>query len=287
MRWELLFERPGARGWSVNIGPFAFPVAPLILFLSIAIAVVVARLVGRDAREAESAVLVMAAVGLVVARLSFVGHYLPACSDNWLKMLDFRDLGFDRVPGVVAGALVLLWIVMRRAHLRHATLVAAVVGVASWSVATAAAGTAKASELLPAVNVTDTKGEVQSLARNDGKPLVVNLWTSWCAPCRGEMPVLAEAQRNFPGVDVVFANQGESLEAVNGFLKTQALSLHNLVLDPSLAVARATGARAFPTTLFYDENGKLLAAHLGPFSRATFQQALETLYPSAAAGASR
>jgi thiol-disulfide isomerase/thioredoxin len=271
----------------MNLGPYAFPVAPLILFLSIAIAVVVAGLVGRGAREAESAVLVTAAVGLVVARLSFVAHYLPAYRGNWLHMLDFRDLGFDLMPGVAAGALALVWIAFRRVHLRRATLVAAVAGVASWSFATAAAGTAKASEVLPAVSVVDLNGNMQSLARHDGKPLVVNLWASWCGPCRGEMPVLAEAQRNFPGVDVVFANQGESRDTVNGFVEAQALSLHNLVLDPSLAVARATGARAFPTTLFYDESGKLLAAHLGPFSRATFQQALETLYPSAAGLGSR
>jgi hypothetical protein len=57
--------------------------------------------------------------------------------------------------------------------------------------------------------------------------------------------------------------------------------LQNLVLDPSLAVARAVGARAYPTTLFYDGKGKLLAVHLGPFSQATFQNALETLYPPA------
>jgi thiol-disulfide isomerase/thioredoxin len=218
-------------------------------------------------------------VGLVVARLSFVAHYLPAYKGDVLKMLDFRDLGFDLLPGVVAGALVLLWVVTRRARLRRAAIFAVLAGSFTWGVATAVAATGSESSYLPAVSVVDLNGKLQSLARHDGKPLVVNLWASWCAPCRREMPVLAQVQADVPSVDLEFVNQGESPATVNDFLASQGLSLRNLELDPSLAVARAVGARAFPTTLFYDGTGKLLAVHLGPFSRATFQSALETLYP--------
>jgi thiol-disulfide isomerase/thioredoxin len=265
----------------MNIGPFSFPVAPLILLVSVAIAVLVARFAGRGTPHAERVVVNSVIVGLVVSRLSFVAHYLPAYKGDVLKMLDFRDLGFDLLPGVVAGALLLLWVVMRRVQSRRAAILAALAGVFSWSIATAFAGTGSESASLPAVSVVDMNGKLQTLARNDGKPLVVNLWASWCAPCRSEMPVLAQAQREFVGVDVAFVNQGESRATVSDFVTTQGISLQNLVLDPSLAVARAVGARAYPTTLFYDGKGKLLAVHLGPFSQATFQNALETLYPPA------
>jgi thiol-disulfide isomerase/thioredoxin len=107
---------------------------------------------------------------------------------------------------------------------------AALAGVFSWSIATAFAGTGSESASLPAVNVVDVNGQLQTLARNDGKPLVVNLWASWCAPCRSEMPVLAQAQREFAGVDVAFVNQGESRAAVSDFVTTQGISLQNLVL---------------------------------------------------------
>lgn len=263
----------------MNIGPFSFPVAPLILLVSVAIAVVVARLAGRGIRDAERAIVNSVIVGLVVSRLSFVAHYLPAYKGDVLKMLDFRDQGFDLLPGVVAGALVLLWVVLRRRQLRGAAIVAALAGVLTWSIASAFADAGRESASLPAVKLLDLNGNVETLARNDGKPLVVNLWASWCGPCRSEMPVLAQAQSEFPGVDVVFVNQGESGETVSDFVATQELSLRNLALDPALTVARAVGARAFPTTLFYDGTGKLLAVHLGPFSQATFQSALERLYP--------
>lgn len=264
----------------MTIGPFSFPVAPLILLVSVAIAVVAARIAGRGNPAAERVIVNSVIVGIVVSRLSFVAHYLPAYQGNVLKMLDFRDRGFDLLPGAVAGAAVLLWAVVRRRQLRRAAIFAALAGIFSWSIATTFAGTGNESESLPAVNVVDMHGKLQSLTRNDGKPLVINLWASWCAPCRGEMPILAQAQRQYDGVDLAFVNQGESRATVSDFVSTQGLSLQNLLLDPSLDVARAVGARAFPTTLFYDGKGKLLAVHLGPFSAATFQNALETLYPS-------
>ena len=64
----------------MNIGPFSFPVAPLILLVSVAIAVLVARFAGRGTPHAERVVVNSVIVGLVVSRLSFVAHYLPAYS---------------------------------------------------------------------------------------------------------------------------------------------------------------------------------------------------------------
>jgi prolipoprotein diacylglyceryltransferase len=96
----------------MNIGPFSVPVAPFILLVSIGVALFVAKRFGRGAPEAETAVLYSVAAGLLVSRLSFIAHYLPAYRGDLLKMADFRDLGFDAVPGVVAGAPVVAGFVM-------------------------------------------------------------------------------------------------------------------------------------------------------------------------------
>jgi thiol-disulfide isomerase/thioredoxin len=109
---------------------------------------------------------------------------------------------------------------------------------------------------------------------------VVNLWATWCGPCRAEMPVLAQAQADYPGVRLVFVNQGEALRTVDDYLASHDLHITNSLLDPTHAVAAAVGAVGFPTTLFYDAHGRLLAAHLGPFSRATFRQAVAKFYPA-------
>lgn len=256
------------------------PVTPLIFLGSVGIALFVARLASRGSSTAQATILYSVLIGLLVSRLSFVAHYFPAYHGDALKMIDVRDFGLDALPGVTAAALTLIVQSIRRRHGRRAVLLATLAGFVTWSTATAFANMREATTFLPAVNVLDMNGNSQPLARNDGKPLVVNLWASWCSPCRAEMPVLAEAQRDFPGIDLVFINQGEPETTVSNFVTEHGLQLHNLERDPTLEVARAVGTRAFPTTLFYDRNGKLLAMHLGPFSRGTFEQALQTLYPA-------
>jgi thiol-disulfide isomerase/thioredoxin len=271
----------------MNLGLFSLPITPLILFASVIAALLAARFAGKAAANVDQPVFTALLVGLVAARLVFVGRYLPAYEGNLLKMLDFRDLGFDGAAGALAGGIVAAWALLRRRALRKPLLAALVAGVATWSVATVAAEHARAPQTVPAVRLVDGGGQPQPLARHDGKPLVVNLWATWCPPCQAEMPALARAQAEHAGIDMVFVNQGETGDAIGSFLQAHDIHIANSLRDPGLEVARAVGAAGYPTTLFYDAQGHLVASHLGPFSAATFQHALEQLYPQQAPEASR
>lgn len=271
----------------MNLGFISLPVGPLILFASVVVALVAGRFAARRRRDGEGAaanidqsIFNTLIVGLIVARLVFVGRYLPGYEGSIGKMLDFRDRGFDLFAGAVAGACVVAWIMLRRRALRKPLLIAVAAGVATWSVASAAAQFAQAPQTVPQVSVIDSSGQPRPLARDDGKPLVVNLWATWCPPCQAEMPVLAQAQAANGRVDVVFVNQGEARATVDDYLDSHGIHIANSMLDPDLAVARAVDAAGFPTTLFYDARGRLVARHLGPFSRATFEAALEQFYPA-------
>ncbi|MDN5864608.1 MAG: TlpA family protein disulfide reductase [Gammaproteobacteria bacterium] len=107
--------------------------------------------------------------------------------------------------------------------------------------------------------------------RHRGRPVVINLWASWCPPCRAEMPLLEEAQRRYPGILFLSANQGESFAAVLTFLQSENLKLNHVLLDPR----QQLGRRVLPTTLLYYAQGKLIDLHRGMFSRATLAHALE------------
>jgi thiol-disulfide isomerase/thioredoxin len=120
------------------------------------------------------------------------------------------------------------------------------------------------STSLPTITLTTLKGEqvrLSSLA--NGKPVVLNLWTSWCSPCRDEMPMLATAQQQEAGLQFVFANQGEDGTTVQRFLANAHLELTNALLDPGARIGRDAGSMALPITFFYDASGRLVDTNLG------------------------
>lgn len=265
----------------MNIGPLSLPPDVVIFAVSFAVGLAALRFFPLEVRrEAESIGYRCVLFGLLVARISFVAHYLPSHQAHLWRMLDIRDLGFDLVPGVVSALLLTAWYVYRRATLRWSLVTFTAAGLVTWSLATLASGALTVPSTVPDVTLLDTNGVPNRLSRQDGKPLVVNLWASWCGPCQDEMPVLEVEQRQHPQIDLVFVNQAESTRQVEAFLLDKNLHVKNVYLDGSLAIAKATQSTAYPTTLFYDSKGRLLERHLGRFSAATFEATLNRLYPS-------
>jgi thiol-disulfide isomerase/thioredoxin len=110
-----------------------------------------------------------------------------------------------------------------------------------------------------------------------GRPAVVNLWASWCGPCRAEMPVLAAAQQRTPDVAILFANQGERADTVQAYLARERLAMRDVLLDERSALGPTVGSRGLPTTLFYDAQGRLVDAHVGVLSAASLHARLQRL----------
>jgi thiol-disulfide isomerase/thioredoxin len=93
--------------------------------------------------------------------------------------------------------------------LRAPVLTSALVGVVLWVGGQLLSAWQERRMPLPALQVADLQGRVIDLQQFRGKPLVLNLWASWCGPCRREMPVLASAQQAHTDVQFVFLNQGK------------------------------------------------------------------------------
>jgi thiol-disulfide isomerase/thioredoxin len=110
-------------------------------------------------------------------------------------------------------------------------------------------------EAAPAAAFLDPAGKSVSLADFRGKPVLVNLWATWCGPCVKEMPTLDALARS-GAIRVVAVSQDMGGAAkVTPFFKDHGFSTLKPYLDPKLALGTALGAN-LPTTILYDANGR-------------------------------
>lgn len=123
----------------------------------------------------------------------------------------------------------------------------------------------------PDISFTAPDGRPTSLAAFKGKALLVNLWATWCVPCRQEMPALNELQQKQGGPDfqVVAVNVDTTrLDRPAAFLKQNGITDLALYADPSADVLqslkRQGGLLGLPTTLLIDRNGCELGRMAGP-----------------------
>jgi thiol-disulfide isomerase/thioredoxin len=175
-----------------------------------------------------------------------------------------------------------LWRMVRRPSLRNYFLVSLSAASAIWLLgAMLLSFIPPAKPSLPDISLPALNGSGDvALSAYKGKPTVVNLWAAWCPPCRREMPVLQQAQTAHPEIQFVFANQGESSEAVMAFLSKEKLPLQNVLLDGRQQIAELFRQHALPTTLFFDAAGKLVDMRIGELSRATLTQRLNNISPA-------
>jgi thiol-disulfide isomerase/thioredoxin len=103
------------------------------------------------------------------------------------------------------------------------------------------------------------------IARLRGYPVVVNVWASWCIPCRQEFPVLQKLSARY-GKTVAFLglNSEDSDDAAATFLREDPLSYPSYT-DPHKSIAESIGVVGFPDTAFYDRSGKLVHLKQGPY----------------------
>lgn len=111
----------------------------------------------------------------------------------------------------------------------------------------------------------------------DGRPVVVNLWATWCPPCRREMPMLVETARTREDVALILANQGESAARVSEYLASENLPTDAVALDQGQRLASHYGTVGLPVTLFIGADGLLRATHLGEISSEVLTRQIDRL----------
>lgn len=267
---------------SFALGPFAFAFGTVVIAAALLVAAAAGRIATRGKGPTIAGVLGdMAIAGVVAARIVFVALWFELYrADPW-SIVDIRDGGFHTWAGIAAALAVAGWHAWRRVELRKPLAAGIGAGAVTAAVMITLASTTQSPgrQTLPDLAVVTLEGRHTSLAAlpSPGMPTVVNLWATWCPPCRREMPVLASAQRREKSIRFVFANQGEEAEPVRRYLSAAALELGNVVLDADSRLGRHASSSGLPTTLFYDASGRLVDVHMGPLSAASLGSKLQRL----------
>ena len=273
---------------TLTLGTFAIALNHLLLIGALALATFVGwRAARRGGENPESVLFSLFLIGMLAARIGFVALYWKHYRNDLWQVIDLRDGGFLAWPGVIALLLVALYRGWRRPGLRRPLGFGVGSGLAFWLLATFSLSIYEQGTRLPEITLRNAAGETVRLEDYKGGPLVINLWATWCPPCRREMPVLENAQQQRPDLTFLFVNQAESMQSGSTYLETQGLSLSNVLFDGSGRLGQAVGSMALPTTLFYSNEGRLLGSHLGELSEASLARALENFDSPGSATSSR
>lgn len=235
----------------------------------------IARRRGRDADWAWGAV----GVGLPAARLAWVGAHPGAYLARPLEIVQIWQGGFVAWAGLAAGVLWAAWRLRARGRsLREhgapagAAAVVAVAALALLPVAPQRPGLDRIDAA-----VTRLSGESVAVSAWRGRPTVVNLWATWCGPCRRELPMLIDELAGRDVVRLAPMSQGEDVATVRGYLRAQGLPADDVWTDPSGSLRRAVSLVGLPTTVFVDAGGAVREVAFGELSRVRLADALRTI----------
>ena len=119
---------------------------------------------------------------------------------------------------------------------------------------------------LPEIRFQDDQGHDLTLADFRGRAVLLNLWATWCVPCRQEMPTLDRLEARLGGKDflvIALSIDRKGVDAVRDFYREVGVEKLAIYLDPSGKGSRGLAIPGVPTTLLIDQEGREVARKMG------------------------
>jgi thiol-disulfide isomerase/thioredoxin len=125
-------------------------------------------------------------------------------------------------------------------------------------------GEVEIGESLREASMQGLSGPSRKLSEFRGKPLIINVWASWCGPCRAEMGSLERLSSRYAGKQftVIGISTDDYPNAAKGFLRQSPTSFSHFI-DSQLLLENMLGANRLPLTLLIDAQGKVLGKYYG------------------------
>ena len=197
-----------------------------------------------------------------------------------MRVLDLRDGGFADVAAMFAAfAMADTPRRVARPGCAGRWLTALAGATCAWALATVLTPLIAGAPMRPpAILVRNLEGVTVNLAIFRGKPLVINVWASWCPPVAGakcrcwRMP-----NASIPTCNSFLSTRERTVPEIQRFLHAHRLGLRNVFADRLRQVGSATNSIGMPTTLFFNRQGDLLARHVGEIDARSLDVALAPL----------
>ncbi|MFP6699346.1 MAG: TlpA disulfide reductase family protein, partial [Alphaproteobacteria bacterium] len=119
----------------------------------------------------------------------------------------------------------------------------------------------------PAIEFRDNQDQIQDLSVARGKVVLLNFWTTWCGPCRREMPDLDALQANLGGPEftvMAISSDRQGLEVIRKFYRQYKIKHLAVFNDKTSKATRAFKAYGLPTSVLIDARGRELGRLVGP-----------------------
>ena len=124
----------------------------------------------------------------------------------------------------------------------------------------------RVGNLAPDFTLQDINGETVTLSELRGSGVMLNFWTTWCEPCRYEMPFIEDIYKGWtgkpPSVQVLTVNVGESSASVERYIQDGGYTFP-VLMDTQQKMATAYVIQYFPTTYFIDSDGVIQSVKMG------------------------
>lgn len=120
---------------------------------------------------------------------------------------------------------------------------------------------------LPELAFEDGQGRKRALAGFRDKVVLLNVWATWCVPCREEMPALDRLQQKLGGADfevLALSIDAGGAAAVKQFYEEIGIRSLAIYVDRSMRTTATLGTVGLPTTLLIDAEGREIGRHIGP-----------------------